>query len=375
MAALEAALALRDLAGDRVKLALMAPAPDFVYRAVAVLEPFARRRARHLPLAKFAAELNAIFEQDALASVDQQRRVLLTGRRREMAYDALVIAVGATTSEVLPGSISMDPSRMDESLHGLIDEIDSGAVRSLAFVTPMAAWPLPVYEVALLVRDRAREKNVDLDVTIITAEPRPLAVFGENVSAAVAALLAYAGIEIVVGAQVESSSGELIVLPSGRRLQFDRVVAVPRLQGPAIAGVPADADGFVPITPLCEVSGSERVYAAGDATDYPVKFGGIAAQQADTVAASIAALGGALTEPRPFDGIIHGTLQGGSERRRLYFTALMSRGIARDSRISRTPTCSPEAKIAARYLGPYLAELWGEGPRWLAGQVSGSSDA
>jgi sulfide:quinone oxidoreductase len=282
----------------------------------------------------------------------------------------LVVAVGAKTSEVLPDAVAMDVSRMEESLRGLIEEIDSGSLRSLAFVVPRPTWPLPVYEVALLARERAREKNVDLGITIITAEQGPLAVFGESVSAGVVGLLAEADIQVIVGVQVESSSGGLIVLPGERRLEFDRVVAVPRLVGPAIPGLPANTDGFLPITPRCEVSGVERVYAAGDATDFPVKFGSIAAQQGDAAAASIAALAGAATQPSSFDGVVHGVLIGGRESRRLYFTARLEGGIARESRTSDTPTSSPEAKIAARYLGPYLDKLWAAGPRWVAGQLS-----
>ena len=115
--------------------------------------------------------------------------------------------------------------------------------------------------------------------------------FGESVSAGVAGLLADADIQTIVGARVESSSGELIVHPGEQHLRFDRVVALPRLVGPAITGLPSDADGFLPVTAHCEVTGIERVYAAGDATDFPVKYGGIAAQQADAAAASIAAVG------------------------------------------------------------------------------------
>ena len=371
VAALETALALHELAGDRVKLTLLAPAPDFVYRPMAVLEPFVHRPPNQLPLATFAAELNATLVQDTVAGVDCERRVVRTGSKRELAYDALVIAVGARAGEVLGDAVAMDVSRMDESLHGLVEEIDGGAVRSLAFVAPTPTWPLPVYEVALLVKEHAREKNVDLAVTIITAEPRPLAVFGESVSVGVAALLADADIQMIVGAEVESYSGELIVHPGGRPLRFDRVVALPRLVGPAITGLPADADGFLAVTSRCEVTGTDRVYAAGDATDFPVKYGGIAAQQADAAAAAIAAVAGAATEPTPFDGVVHGALISGYEHRCLYFTARIEGGLARDSRTSETPTWSPEAKIAARYLGPYLDKLWGGGARrWIAGQLS-----
>jgi sulfide:quinone oxidoreductase len=370
VAALETALALHELAGDRVKLTLLAPNADFVYRPMAVLEPFVHEPPRQLPLAKFAAELRATLVRDTVAAVDAQRRVLHTGSGRERRYDALVIAAGARTRDVLPDAVAIDFSRVDKSLYGLIDEIDSRSVRSLAFVALGPTWPLPVYELALLVQEHAREKNVDLAVTIITSEPRPLAVFGESVSAAVAGILANAGIQTIAGARVESSSGILTVHPGGQRLRFDRVVAVPRLVG-AITGLAANGDGFLPITPHCEVSGIERVYAAGDATDFPVKFGGIAAQQADAAAESIAALAGAPTEPSPFDGVVHGALIKGRNQPRLYFTARIEGGLAHDSRTSDTPTTSPEAKIAAQYLGPYLDKLWvGGGLRWLAGQLS-----
>jgi sulfide:quinone oxidoreductase len=364
VAALETAFALHQLAGDRVKLTLLAPTADFIYRPVAVLEPFVGVPPRQLALAKVAAELSATLEHDSLAAVDCDRRVLHTGGQRELRYDALVVAVGARTGEVLPGVVAMDVLRMNESLHGLIEEIDSGSVRSLAFVAPRSTWPLPAYEVALLARRRAREQNVDLDIAIITAEQQPLAVFGESVSAGVAGLLADADIQLMVGACVKSSSGKLIANPGERELRFDRVVAVPRLAGPAITGLPADADGFLAVTSHCEVSGVERVYAAGDATDFPVKFGGIAAQQADAAAASIASMAGVPTEPRPFDGTVHGVLLSGRKQGSLYFTARIEGGLALDSRIGETPTWASEAKIAARYLGPYLDELWAAGPPW-----------
>ena len=371
VAALETALALHELAGDRVKLTLLAPTPDFIYRPMAVLEPFVHRPPNQLPLAKFAAELNATLVQDTVAAVDCERRVVHPGAQQERPYDALVIAVGARAGEVLGDAVVMDVSRMDESLHGLIKEIDGGSVRSLAFVAPEPTWPLPVYELALLVQEHAREKNVDLAITIITSEQRPLAAFGESVSAGVAGILADADIQMIVGARVESSSGELIVHPGEQHLRFDRVVALPRLAGPAITGLPADADGFLPVTSRCEVTGIERVYAAGDATDFPVKYGAIAAQQADAAAASIAALAGAPAEPTPFDGVVHGALVSGREYRCLYFTARIEGGLAQDSRTSDTPTWSPEAKIAAQYLGPYLEEIWGgTGRRWIAGQLS-----
>ena len=41
------------------------------------------------------------------------------------------------------------------------------------------------------------------------------------------------------------------------------------------------------------------MFAAGDATDFPVKHGGLGAQQADTAAAGIAHLAGTGERPAP----------------------------------------------------------------------------
>jgi sulfide:quinone oxidoreductase len=364
VAALETALAVHALAGDSVKLTLLAPTADFVYRPVAVLEPFVRIPPRRVALKKVTDGLSATLEQDSVAAVDCGRRVLRTVGGRELRYDALVIAVGARTIEAPPGLLALDVAHMDDSLRGVIEEIDAGSVRRLALVAPRSTWPLPAYELALLARRHARDWNVDLDITIITAERRPLDVFGDAVSAAVAGLLTEAGIETILGASVESSSGTLTVNPGARALDFDRVVALPQLAGPDIAGLPADAEGFLPVGSDCEVSGAPRVYAAGDATDLPVKFGGIAAQQAHAAAASIAALAGAPSEPRPGDGTVHGVLLSGREQGSMYFSARIEGGVAVESRVDESPAQHSEAKITARYLGAYLDELWAAGPPW-----------
>ena len=366
VAALETALGLRALARDRLRLTLVAPNDDFVYRPWAVAAPFGRRKARRLSLAVVAGDVGAVLEHDTVASVDHRRRVLHTGSQRELPYDALVIAVGARPTEVPAGALTLNDRSMSEDLPRLMEDIENGSVDSVAFVVPsLTTWPLPAYEVALLTREHAREKGIELDVTIITAEAKPLAVFGDQASAGVAEVLSAAGVQTLAGTSAEMRSGELIMHPSERHVRFDRVVAVPQLVGPAIAGLPADADGFLPITAHAQVSGVERVYAAGDATDFAVKQGGIAAQQADAAAESIAALAGLGGPPKPFDTHIHGMLLAGRENnqdRYLYLSAHLEGGVARDSRISETPTGSPVAKIAARYLGPYLDKLWAASP-------------
>ena len=96
--------------------------------------------------------------------------------------------------------------------------------------------------------------------------------------------------------------------PSGERLEVDRVVTVPVLDGPAIDGLPHDAAGFLPVDAHGRVTGSPGVYAAGDATDFEIKQGGIACQQADAAAEAIAAGAGVAIDPAPFAPVLRGLL-------------------------------------------------------------------
>jgi sulfide:quinone oxidoreductase len=360
---LETVLGLRELAGDRVSLTLLTPSEDFVYRPIAVVEPFLvqRRSPRHLSLVEFAGDVGAKLTPGRLVAVDWQRRLLsLEGSRQELSYDALVIAVGARTRGLWPVALNLSGADVGVSLRGLVEDIDRGLVRSLAFVVPsQTTWPLPAYELALLMRERAHENGLDVQITIFTAEDAPVAAFGREASAGVATTLSAAGIDILPGMSVEiPRAGEVSVHPGEASLRFDRVVAVPQLVGPAIDGLPSSADGFLPITPNAEVVGVERVYAAGDVTDFPVKQGGIAAEQADAAAGSIAALAGAPVQPHQIPTLCQGMLLCSRTGRYLYLRADLSGGVARGSSIGQVPTSSPAAKIAARYLGPYLDKRW-----------------
>ena len=80
----------------------------------------------------------------------------------------------------------------------------------------------------------------------------------------------------------------------------------------------------------------------------------LAAQQADTAAEAIAALAGLPVEPTPLHPVIHGILLTGGAPR--YLGARITGGHGFSSEITDEPTWSPPAKIAAKYLAPYLDE-------------------
>ena len=129
-------------------------------------------------------------------------------------------------------------------------------------------------------------------------------------------MLAAAGVEFVGESQVEPVERAVRLLPSGRMVPADRLVALPLLRGPRLDGVPSEPDfGFIPVDPHGRVDGLDGVYAAGDATNFPIKQGGLATQQADAVAEHVAARHGVRLDPAPFRPVLRGMLfAGGADR-------------------------------------------------------------
>jgi sulfide:quinone oxidoreductase len=356
VAALETALALRELAPEQTATTVIAPNDEFVYRPMTVREPFAYPTAHRYPLARIVRDAGAKLLADELDCVEPDKRTIHTKAGETIEYDALVLALGARPVPRYKHAITIDDRRMDETLHGLIQDIEGGYVDSLAFVAPgRMAWQLPLYELALMSAGRAYDMNVDLAMTIITPEDSPLAIFGSVASNALAERLERAHIETVNSAYVEvPSAGEVVINPGDRHLHVRRVIALPELYGPAIRGIPLGEHGFIRVDSYGRVRDVEGVYAAGDAIDFPIKHGGVGSQQADAAALSVAALAGAAVTPEPFNPVIHGMLL--TDDKPLYLTAKITGGHGFSSQITDAPTWSPPSKIAAKYLAPYLEQ-------------------
>jgi sulfide:quinone oxidoreductase len=357
VAALETLLALRALAPEQVEITVIAPNAEFVYRPMTVREPFAYPEASRYAIAPIAADQGARLVAEELAWIDPQKRIAYTASDAQVEYDALVLALGARARPRYEHAITIDDRKLDETMHGLVQDVEGGYVKSIAFISPgRMAWPFPLYELALMTAGRAYDMNVDVSITIVTPEDGPLAIFGQTASSAVAELLEQARIKTIHSAYAEvPRAGEVVINPGERHLKVSRVVALPELYGPGVRGVPLSEHGFYRTDIHGELVDAEHIYAAGDATEFPVKFGGIAAQQADAIAEVIAARAGAAVTPEPFHPVIHGILLTADKPR--YLTARITGGQGFSSEISETPSWSPPTKIAAKYLAPYLEQL------------------
>jgi len=354
VAALEAALALRELAPEQTSVTVIAPNGEFVNRPMTVREPFSYPQARRYPLAAIVRDAGAELLVDELAWVDTDKRVVHTKGETELEYDALLLATGARVHPRYKHALTIDDRHLDETLHGLLQDLEGGYIKRLAFVAPgRMAWPLPLYELALMTSGRAYDMNVELATTIVTPEDSPLAIFGTAASEAVQERLERARITTITSAYAEvPRTGEVVINPGDRSLSVDRVIALPELYGPCVRGIPLSEHGFIRVTPYGQVLDVDRVYAAGDATDFAVKHGGVGSQQADAAAQSIAALAGAPVTPEPFHPVIRGMLL--TDEKPIYLTARITGGQGFSSEVTDAPTWSPPSKLATRYLSPYL---------------------
>ena len=353
VAALETLIALHELARDRVAITLVAPEPSFSYRPMTVAEPFAMGHAESYELARIAERFDAQLVQDVVAEVAPRERAIRTGSGKVLAYDHLVLATGARATRAHQHAITFGEDREEEALHGLLRDAEEGYSKRIAFVVPNeTTWALPLYELALMTAREAWSMGADrLEIVFVTPEDRPLAIFGGPASDTVAELLDGAGIEFVGSAYTSVQRGHLIVDPGGRRIDVDRVVSLPRLEGLRIPGVPSDAGGFVPVDEHGRVAGADGIYAAGDGTAFPIKQGGLATQQADAVAETIAAAAGAAIEPQPFRPVLRGMLLTGGDNR---FMRSAVAGGAGEPEVATHALWWPPTKVAGRYLAPFL---------------------
>jgi sulfide:quinone oxidoreductase len=363
VAGLETLLALRALAADRVDITLVAPELKFVNRSMAVDQPFKRQRARGIRLQEAAADLDARRHRGAVDRVEHERRRIVTKEGDVLPYDMLVLAIGARarrewTSERV---LTYHDRRDGPNYRLLLHQLRERRVNQVAFVKPAgASWPLPLYDLALTTAAECVAHDLSgFRLTLVTPEEQPLGLFGNPASAAIRRLLHDAGVTLHTSSYgVPSGPGWLEISPGERRLAVDRIVTEPRLVGPRLRGIPAGRDGFIHTDAHGRVAGLDGVFAAGDATAFPIKQGGLAAQQADAVAEAIAASVGADIDPQPFRPVLRGLLLTGGRQR--YLRADISGEAGDDSTISSAALWWPPDKIAGRYLAPYLSSQLGD---------------
>ncbi len=359
VAGLESLLALRALAGDRVTLTLVSNGDWFVDRPMTVAEPFGLGSAARLSLPEVTAELGADFVRGSVTAVDSANRRVTCADGQNLAFDTLIVALGARARAPFADAITFGLEGSGEAIREMLDRLRAGDAHSVSFVAPtMTGWLLPLYELALMTARELGRTNVnDVRLHLLSPEDRPLALFGGRLSQDIGRLLGRAGVEFTHASLAKAGRG--LAHAAVGQPSSDYVVTLPLLSGPELAGVPrTEPHEFIPVDEYGRVPGLRGVYAAGDAVDFPVKQGGLAAQQADVVAEHVAARYGAGVESAPFTPMLRGMVFTGDEP--IYMRSGVP-GVDPSVPDAWYPLWWPPTKVAGRYLGPYLSEHGDEG--------------
>jgi sulfide:quinone oxidoreductase len=270
----------------------------------------------------------------------------------ELHYDVLVVATGAHAEPWLERALTFRGPQDVVAYRELLAALEDGTASHVLYAVPSGvSWTLPLYELALLTTAWMAEHGVTgARLTLATPDPEPLSVFGAAASRAVRDLLGDRGIELVVGHAAVPAADGTVDLGRLGRLRPDRIVTLPKLVGRPPAGLPTDAEGFIPVDDHGAVPGLEDVYAVGDICAGPIKQGGLAAQQADAAAAAIAGRLGLRVRPEPFAPVLRGMLLTGVT------AAFLREGGTSQPRVGYGTSWSADLKIAARHLSAYLAQ-------------------
>jgi sulfide:quinone oxidoreductase len=307
-------------------------------------------------LAAVARDLDVHLHAGHVAAIDGAGASLALADGTRVGFDAALVAVGARPLPWLEGALTFTGPAETAAFGRVLARIEAGVLTRLAFVAPGdPCWTLPMYELALLTASRIADAGLgEVELTVVTPEPAPLAALGPGATRLLRDELVDRGIRLRAEASALAFADGRLRLSSGEELEADAVVALPRLVGPEIAGLPSDDQGFVLVDDRFHALVPADVYAVGDGAAYPLKQGGIAAQQADLAAEWIAAGLGVPLQPRPFEPRLRAILLTGVAP--MYMRSRAGADAARGPELSADTLWWPPVKIAGRRLAPYLAE-------------------
>src|SRR5919108_2428706 len=272
VAAVEAILALRHLAGHRIDIAVLAPSHAFVNRPAAVAEPFGFGAPPPLDLGELATRYAVELIPGELAGVTVASHTARVAGGADQRYDHLLVAVGARPVEAVQGALTFAGPDDVPAVARLLDDAARGKHHKIAIAIPAATiWPLPAYELAVMATTELRMRGASqVEVIVVTPEREPLWLFGAAAGEAMREMLRDRGIRLQTGALPARFADRALWLQNGDAIAADAVLALPRLEGPRIPGLPADGHGFLPTDAHGVVTGAPGLFAAGDATSFPV---------------------------------------------------------------------------------------------------------
>ena len=300
-AGLETAFLLKHRLHDAVDITLVSDEPDFLFRPNTIYIPFGLDADDlRIPLSMPAARQNIDLRQGRVEGIDTGAGRVQLGNGT-VPYDYLVVATGASMrpSEI-PGleeyaNTIWTPDQMSElgkELRRIVERGKSGKVSRIVFlVPPNNKCSGPLYEMVFMVETHLRREGVRDSVEIVwtTSEHNFIQAFGPKIHDVVVEEFEERKIGGHLEWVVDHIDPDAVHYENGESLEYDLLIAFP----PYVSSVmydslPTDDRGFIS-TDFAnrQVVGMDRIYAPGDAGDFPVKQAFLAFLQADAVAEDI----------------------------------------------------------------------------------------
>ncbi len=316
---LAAAGRLKELLGDKVSITVIDKQTSFVMGFSLLRVMTGEKTEQEVKISKEKISQKGIkFINSEVKEIDVKQSLVRTGQGEELAYDYLVIALGA---ELAPEKVSGFESAFHmytledaKKLKDALLSFNSGSIRLVVCSTPFKC-PAAPYEAAMLIDDYLRSKGLreKSDIEVFTPEPLPMPVAGPGVGNAVVAILNEKRINFHNNTKISSIDGRTkeIILENGAREKYDLLIAIPPHTSPNVvreSDLADTASGWIPVDPQNMQTKHDKVYAIGDVAAVKLPSGMMlpkaatfAFGQAEIVAFNIAStvLG---TETRSWDG-------------------------------------------------------------------------
>jgi sulfide:quinone oxidoreductase len=317
-AGLEAAFLLRMRMRDAARLTVVSEQEAFTFRPNTIYVPFgADPSDLVVDLSKPFRRREITFLEDRVADVDPNTHQVALVGGRNVGYDKLVIATGASMRpQEIPGlaehaATIWTPESMlgvRERFRRVVADAGNGRrSRVLFLIPPNNKCAGPLYEIVMMFETWLRREHArqHVEISWSTFERSYIQAFGPRLHEVVTGQFEQRGIsghtnEVVI----EITDGEARYA-DGTTRAFDHLIAFPPYVSAVRYGaLPSDERGFIQTeSDTRQVAGQPDIYAPGDAGDFPVKQAFLAFLQADTVAEHIAASAGAHAFEKPFDPV------------------------------------------------------------------------
>jgi sulfide:quinone oxidoreductase len=155
VAALEAMLALDVISYSATDVHLFSPNSRFVLKPLAVSTGLGRGEMLNFDLAKLTSTAGATFHNLSVSGVVTEDRIINLSDGSEFSYDYLIASPGTEPLPAVPGATTYTGPAANQTVAEALETLRGQEnVRVIVTMPDGASWPLPLYELALLIKDQ-----------------------------------------------------------------------------------------------------------------------------------------------------------------------------------------------------------------------------